>query len=61
MRRIFGLAIAAMCVLAFAWPFVVSAEPADPVFKPVAIATLLIFFVTLVALLVERVRHSGRR
>jgi hypothetical protein len=50
-----------MCALAFAWPFVVSSDPADPVFKPVAIATLLIFFASLAALLVGRVRHSGPR
>ena len=53
---IFGLSVAAMCWFAFVWPFVVSADRNDPLLRTLCISTLLIFFVSLVALLFIRVR-----
>lgn len=60
LRWIFGSAVAAMCALAFAWPYAVSADPSHPVFKPAAIAALVVFLAALVALLTWRVRDSSK-
>jgi hypothetical protein len=49
--------IAVMCALTFVWPFAISADPSQPVFKWVAIATLILFFASLVLLLIAQ---SGR-
>jgi hypothetical protein len=47
-------AIAAICALTFVWPFVVSDHADQPAFKLAAISTLLLFFLAMLALLVER-------
>ena len=61
LRRIFGCAIAAMCLLAFAWPFAVSPDPSQPIFKLVAITTLIVFFVSMIALLIARIARPESR
>lgn len=43
-----------ICVLTFAWPFVVSRDPAQPAFKIVAIGVLLLFLLSMLVLLAER-------
>jgi ABC-type transport system involved in multi-copper enzyme maturation permease subunit len=58
-RNVFLVTIVVMCVLAFVWPFAVSADPALPLFKWVAIATLNIFFILLFAVLVLRIVRSS--
>jgi hypothetical protein len=46
-RALLWLTCAAMVFLAFAWPYVVSPDPGDRLFKPVAIGTFCVFFVLL--------------
>ena len=58
-RWVFRFSIGAMCALTFVWPFVLSADPAHPPFKVAAIATLLVFLASLVALLTVRLSRSN--
>jgi len=44
-----------ICVLTFVWPFVVSPDPAQPAFKLVAITVLLLFLLSMLVLLAERI------
>jgi hypothetical protein len=46
--------IAAISVLTFVWPFAVSAAPDQPAFKLGAIAVLLLFLLSMLVLLAER-------
>ncbi|OGA37408.1 MAG: hypothetical protein A3G24_04140 [Betaproteobacteria bacterium RIFCSPLOWO2_12_FULL_62_13] len=46
--------VVAICVLTFVWPFVVSPDPGQPVFKISAIAVLLLFLLSMLVLLSER-------
>ena len=57
----FRLTIAAMCALAFVWPFVVSTDPSQPIFKAVAVATLIFFLASLITLLIARLGRLGQR
>ena len=53
------LSVAASAFLALAWPFVVSADRDDPVFRVLAIATLIVFFAALIALCAIRIRERS--
>lgn len=57
-RAAFRLSVAFAVGLTFVWPFVVSPDPDQPVFKAVAIATLLVFFASTLVLLAERLRSQ---
>ncbi len=57
----FRFTIAAMCALTFVWPFAVSPDPSQPVFKWVAIATLISFLAALIAVLIARLVRAGPR
>jgi len=46
--------VVAICVLTFVWPFVVSPDPAQPAFRIVAIAVLMLFLLSMLVLLAER-------
>jgi hypothetical protein len=59
-RALLWLCVAAMCLLTFAWPFVVSPDPAQPHFKPVAIATLCGFLAAMAILLVDKACRAPR-
>jgi len=54
-RATLWCSVVSICALTFVWPFVVSRDPDQPAFKLVAIAALLLFFLSMLALLVERV------
>jgi len=58
-RSVLWTCVAAICVLTFAWPFVVSPDPAQPAFKIAAIAVLLLFFVSMLVLLAERLASNS--
>lgn len=60
LRASVGLSAAAGVLLAFAWPLAVSRDPADPAFKAIAIATLMVFLASLSALVVARARRLRR-
>ena len=53
-RGVLWICVAAICVLTFVWPFAVSTDPAQPAFKIVAIAVLLLFFAAMLVLLAQR-------
>lgn len=53
---ILALSVAAMFCWTFVWPFAVSADPANAVYHHGTVATLLIFFGCILALLVIRIR-----
>jgi hypothetical protein len=53
---VLALSVAASAFLALAWPFVVSADRDDPVFRILAIATLIVFFAALIVLCAFRIR-----
>ena len=53
---VFGISVTAMCWCAFIWPFVLSTDGNDPLFRIICISTLWCFFVSLVVLLVIRAR-----
>jgi hypothetical protein len=59
-RAVLWSSVAAMLALTFAWPFAVSADPAQPLFKPVAIATLVAFLASMLAVLVEKACKAPR-
>ena len=46
----------AACALTFVWPFAVSADPGDPVFRVLAIATFIALLASIAALAVARLR-----
>ena len=46
--------VVSICALTFVWPFIVSDSPDQPAFRISAIATLILFFLSMLALLVER-------
>ena len=54
---VLALAVVASALLALAWPFVVSADRDDPVFRVLAIGTLIVFFAALIALCAVRIRE----
>lgn len=53
--------VASAILLAFAWPALVSPDPADGRFEMLGKATLAAFFASLAALLVLKLRHGRRR
>ena len=46
--------VVSICVLTFVWPFIVSPDPSQPAFKIGAIAVLLLFLLSMLVLLAER-------
>jgi hypothetical protein len=54
-KGVLWLSVACMCVLTFVWPFAVSDDPGQPGLKIGAIAVLLLFFLSMLALLADRV------
>jgi hypothetical protein len=58
LRGILAASAASACALTFVWPFAVSADPADPAFRTVAIATFVAFLFSLVALAALRLRRA---
>ena len=48
-RGILAASVVGACALTFVWPFAVSADPADPAFRSLAIGTFVAFLVSLVA------------
>jgi polyferredoxin len=60
MKALLWVSIAAILYLTFAWPFAHSADPADAVFKPAAIAVFAIFFVCLAAIIVGKACKAPR-
>ena len=58
LRGILAASVAAACALTFVWPFAVSADPADPAFRTLAIGTFVTFLVSLAALAASRVRRG---
>jgi len=46
--------VVSICVLTFVWPFAVSSDPDQPAFKISAIAILLLFLLSMLVLLAER-------
>lgn len=59
-RAALWLSVIAMLALTFVWPFVVSADPAQPLFKPVAIGTFCVFVAAMAILLVEKACKAPR-
>ena len=55
-RVLLAASVVAMCLLVFVWPLAVSADPAHPLFRIVAIATFAVFFASLIVVLVARLR-----
>ena len=53
-RGALWVSVAAICLLTFAWPFIVSADPGQPAFKTGAISALLVFLLSMLVLLAER-------
>ena len=49
LRGVLAASVAGACALTFVWPFAVSADPADPAFRTLAIGTFVAFLVSLVA------------
>ena len=56
-RALFWTCCAAIVLLTFAWPYAVSPDPANVLFKPVAIATFCTFCAALVVLLGQRLQE----
>lgn len=54
---VLAASVASACLLTFVWPFAVSADPADPTFRLLAIGTLASFLASIVALVLQRLRE----
>ena len=59
LRWVLAASVASACLLTFFWPFAVSADPGDPVFRILAIGTLVAFLVSLAALSALRLRRAN--
>jgi len=59
-RAVLWLSVAAAILIAFAWPFVISPDPAQPSLRPVAVAVTTSLLASLAALLVLRIRVGHR-
>lgn len=57
LRILVDAAAIAAALLAFGWPLAVSTKPDDALFKPIAIATLMVFLVSLAVLLAIKARR----
>jgi len=58
LRAGLGLWCGAIAFLTFVWPFVVTHDPSDPLFKPLAVVVFCLFLATLFALAVRRLRSG---
>lgn len=58
-RATLWCSVVLICVLTFVWPFAVSPDPVQPAFKIVAIAVLLLFLLSMLVLLAERLASRG--
>ena len=56
-RTVLAASILAMCLLTFVWPFAVSPDPADPIYRIAAISAFFAFLVWLAALLACKARR----
>lgn len=56
LRWILAAAAAAACLLTFVWPFTVSADPGDPAFRVLAVATFIALLASIAALAFIRLR-----
>lgn len=56
LRWILAVTAAAACLLTFVWPFAVSADPGDPRFRMLAIATFIALLASIAALALIRLR-----
>ena len=59
LRWILAVASASACVLTFVWPFAVSADPADAIFRTLAIGTFVTFLASIAALAFLRLRRAA--
>ena len=59
LRWILVAAAAAACLLTFVWPFTVSADPGDPAFRVLAIATFIALLSSIAALAFLRLRSRA--
>jgi hypothetical protein len=58
-RWILSVATVCACLLAFAWPFAVSPDPANPVFRVLAIGTFVAVLGAIATLAYFRLRKAG--
>ena len=59
MRVVMWSAVAVGIFLAFGWPFVVSTDPSDPLFRVLAIGTVVALLASIAALLFLRARRPA--
>ncbi len=61
-QGLFALSVVAICLWTFVWPFAVSADPANSIYRYGSIVTLLVFFGCIVVLLTIRIcsRDKGK-
>ena len=57
-RRLLIASVAAILLLTFVWPFLLSSDPADPRFKAVAIVTFIIFLGAVGTLAAARLKRT---
>ena len=60
LHALLWLSVASGIFLAFAWPSLVSDDPASGAFEAIAKATLAVFFLVLAAILAAKARRGGR-
>lgn len=60
-KAVFGVSIASCIFLAFGWPFLVSADPADGLFRILAVGSLLAFLASLTGLTALGIAGRGGR
>jgi len=53
-RGALWFSVALICAQTFVWPFAISSNPDQPAFRAGAIATLLLFLLSMLVLLSER-------
>jgi hypothetical protein len=58
MKYVFWASGVAMCAHTFVWPLAISWSPDQPAFKAAAIATLIVFFASMLALLAQRMHEK---
>jgi hypothetical protein len=59
LRGILAASAAFACFLTFAWPYAVSADPADPTFRTLAIGTFVVLLASIAALAFLRLRRAA--
>ena len=56
-RRLLFASVAAILLLTFVWPFLLSSDPADPRFRAAAIVTFVIFLGAVSVLAIAKLRR----